>query len=403
MNIRKKLLSLLLAGVMMLSLCACTDKEEPVEPSPSPEVTDKTDPLEDFVVDTSVEDLCLATAGIPGDTTMLTINGEAISAKLFLYLLVDNIDYLNSNYGLIPNWGEDAELVEFIKNDTINAAAYYTLVAAKCKELGYELTEAQVADLEGMIAFSVMMIGGEEAFEDILRMAGTDRESFYTVQAAPYYYERLLETAFAAAPTEQEVAVFVEENDLLCAKHILLLTMDMTTRQPLDEATIAEKKAQAETLLAQLQASDDLAADFDALMHEHSEDSGLQGNPDGYVFTAGQMVTEFEDTTRSLEYGQISGIVESPYGYHIILRLDPNNEMIHTQYRTEKLSQQLQTWTTEADIVTSPELDALDPYLFVEKYAAYQEAFAAESEAAADAAAGEQTESETEPVTEPEG
>ena len=173
----------------------------------------------------------------------------------------------------------------------------------------------------------------------------------------------------------------------------------MTTRQPLDEATIAEKKAQAETLLAQLQASDDLAADFDALMHEHSEDTGLQGNPDGYVFTAGQMVTEFEDTTRSLEFGQMSGIVESPYGYHIILRLDPNNEMVHTKYRTEQLSQQLQTWTDEADIVTSPELDALNPYLFAEKYAAYQEAFAAESEAAA----GEQIETETEPVTEPEG
>lgn len=399
MNIRKKLLSLLLAGVMLLSLCACTDTEEPVEPSPSPEATDSADPLEDFVVDTSVEDLCLATAGIPGDTTMLTINGQEISANMFLYLLVDNIDYLNSNYGLIPNWGEDAELVEFIKNDTVNATAYYTLIAAKCKELGYDLTEEQVADLDGMIAFSAMMVGGEEAFEEILRMAGTDMDSFYTVQAAPYYYERLLETEFAAAPTEQEIAAFVEENDLLCAKHILLLTMDMSTYQPLDEATIAEKKAQAETLLAQLQASADPQADFDALMHEHSEDSGLQSNPDGYVFTADQMVAEFENTTRELEYGQISGIVESPYGYHIILRLDPNNEMIRTEYRNSRLSQQLQAWVSEADIVTTPELDALDPYLFVEKYSAYQEAFAAESEAAASAG----TESETEPAAEGEG
>lgn len=392
MNIRKKLLSLLLAGVLILSLCACTNNEEPVEPSP--EVTDSADPLEGFVVDTSVEDLCLATAGVPGDFTMLTIDGEEISANLFLYLLVDNIDYLNTNYGLIPTWGEDPELLEFIKSDTINAAAYYTLIASKCKELGYDLTEEQIADLDSMIAFTNMMLGGEEAFKEVLRMAGTDFESFCTVNAAPYYYDRLLTTEFADTPTEQEVAAYVEENDLLCAKHILLLTMDMTTYQPLDEATVAEKKAQAEALLAQLQASDDLAADFDALMHEYSEDNGLESNPAGYVFTADEMVAEFENATRALEFGQMSGIVESAYGYHIILRLDPNCELLYTEYRNDRLGKQLQAWADEAEIVTSPELDALNPYVFLQKYNAYQEAFATEDQAAMEAETQGETQSE---------
>ena len=49
---------------------------------------------------------------------------------------------------------------------------------------------------------------------------------------------------------------------------------------------------------------------------------GRATNPDGYVFTPGTMVASFEDAAAALEPGQISGIVESDYGYHIILRKD---------------------------------------------------------------------------------
>ena len=52
------------------------------------------------------------------------------------------------------------------------------------------------------------------------------------------------------------------------------------------------------------------------------EVTGLESSPDGYVFSAGKMVEAFESATRSLEPGQLSGIVESEFGYHIILRLD---------------------------------------------------------------------------------
>ena len=50
------------------------------------------------------------------------------------------------------------------------------------------------------------------------------------------------------------------------------------TREPLDEATVAQKKAQAEDFLAQLRAAEDPIALFDDLMNEHSEDSGLSNS-----------------------------------------------------------------------------------------------------------------------------
>ena len=76
-------------------------------------------------------------------------------------------------------------------------------------------------------------------------------------------------------------------------------------------------------------------------MNQYSEDTGLEANPDGYVFTSGQMVEPFEEGTRALDYGQISDIVESDYGFHIILRLDPAEvELIRSDWALNQLSQQ---------------------------------------------------------------
>jgi len=67
--------------------------------------------------------------------------------------------------------------------------------------------------------------------------------------------------------------------------------------------------------------SDDFVEFFREMMFEHSEDPGRHSFPDGYIFREGEMVSEFFETTISLEIGGISGIVETMYGYHIILRL----------------------------------------------------------------------------------
>ena len=394
MKLHTRFLALLLAGVMTLSLAACTGGENADDPPTSPsgnldETENTTDSIlpDDFVVDTAVADLCLATADIPGDFELFTVNGTPVTARAYLYWMTYNIYYLTQVYGITLDWEptEDGfSLSDYLKEDTRNAAAYYSLIVSKAKELGFDLTQEQIDELEDNLALTISMTG-EEEFEDGLRKAGLDYDTLYAMNAAPYYYEQLLNGLYAGRPTSDEMAAYIEENDILYAKHILLATVDLNTREPLDEDTIAEKKATAERLLTQLQSSTDPAADFDALMNEYSEDPGLASNPDGYTFTAGQMVSEFETATRELEFGQISGLVESSTtGYHIILRLDPADlEDLREECRADLLDTQMEAWLGEAEIVLSDEYNALDPHMFYEKYTAYQEAFAAEEEAAA--------------------
>lgn len=90
------------------------------------------------------------------------------------------------------------------------------------------------------------------------------------------------------------------------AKHILL-----------------EDQATASALLAQLMAAPSLEL-FDQLMKQYSADPGLASYPDGYLFTDGDMLESFENAVKSLRFGACSTTpVQSPRGWHIILRLDP--------------------------------------------------------------------------------
>jgi peptidyl-prolyl cis-trans isomerase SurA len=74
-------------------------------------------------------------------------------------------------------------------------------------------------------------------------------------------------------------------------------------------------------------------ADFAGLAKKYSEDPGssLQGGDLGFV-KRGVFYPEFESAAFSLENGEISNVVESPVGFHIIQLIEKRGESIHTRH-----------------------------------------------------------------------
>lgn len=373
MKLRNRLICFILSCVMLAALCACSGGQD-VQPSPThtPEVTPSD---AGFTVDTSVEDLTLAVMGVPGDFELFSINGKPVQARLYMYWLSYYMAYLES-MGYDLNLETNSDLADYLKSDALNTCIQYGLIAAKMEELDCSLSQEQVNALESNITLYKAMAGGEEAFNETLRQTGLDYDTYYLLSAVSYYVTALQEQLFPDVPTDNELKTYIEENDVLYAKHILLMTIDPSTNLVLDEATVAQKKATAEDILKQLRASSDLLGDFDALMNQHSEDTGLAAYPDGYIFTANEMVQEFETATRNLEYGQISDLVESSFGYHIILRLDPaDTDEVITSCQSARMDEQISTWLEQSDIILSDEFENLDPVDFYNKYSAYTIAF----------------------------
>lgn len=93
------------------------------------------------------------------------------------------------------------------------------------------------------------------------------------------------------------------------ARHILI-------QVPADagDAGKAEKRAKAEDIRKQLVAG----GDFAALAKQHSDDPGSKETGGSYTFPRGQMVKSFEDAAFTQKIDEISPLVETQFGFHII-------------------------------------------------------------------------------------
>jgi peptidyl-prolyl cis-trans isomerase D len=110
--------------------------------------------------------------------------------------------------------------------------------------------------------------------------------------------------------------------DQVKVSHILIKTPLPGPDGKVDEKGVAEAQRRAEDLLKQLKGG----AKLEDLAKKYSEDPGSakQGGSLGWI-GKGQTVPEFEKTAFSLPKGQISDLVKSSYGFHII-RVDDKQE-----------------------------------------------------------------------------
>ncbi|MGA4644455.1 peptidylprolyl isomerase [Limisphaera sp. 4302-co] len=179
---------------------------------------------------------------------------------------------------------------------------------------------------------------GELRYQQVLERAGSMENlvrQLKSVGISPdQLKERLIEEATAEAVIRREVHVNVTDEDVrrfydenpaqfeqperVRVSHLLLRTVDANTREPLPEEIRQAKRKQIEELLQRARAGEDFAA----LVKQYSEDPGSKDRGGEYVFARGQMVPEFEVAAWSLQPGQISDVVTTQFGYHIIKMLE---------------------------------------------------------------------------------
>ena len=101
------------------------------------------------------------------------------------------------------------------------------------------------------------------------------------------------------------------EGELMAARHILLM-VDRNLAKP---AQVDSVRREAEKVRRQL-----TPANFAKMAEKYTQDPGSKSTGGEYVFGSGRMVPEFEQGVRALKPGEISGLVQTQYGFHILMR-----------------------------------------------------------------------------------
>ncbi len=152
----------------------------------------------------------------------------------------------------------------------------------------------------------------------------------------------------SATVSDDELKVIYQQNiqqyevpDRVHVEHILLTTVGKT------DAEVAEVKKQAESILAQARKG----ANFEDLAKKYSDDPGSKpkGGDLGWL-VHGQTVPEFDKAAFNTPKGEISDLVKTQYGFHIIKVLDKENahtkpfdevkDSIRTPYLLQKADQE---------------------------------------------------------------
>lgn len=383
----KKLLVPALCLALLLSACgsdpAGTDSKNPgSSPSASTEAP------------AYVTEFTQALAGVDPNTVLFTVDGIDVTADFYLYWLAYDCYSMDLNYQNMMGTGLNFDEVtpdgmtagEYLKEDARRAAVTYLIIEREARNNNAELTEEQKALWEQEKAAFIESVG-QEAYEQLLQERGISEETFDRVGVMTNYLYENVKQVLVPPLTEEEADKYRAEQNLYGAKHILLLTADAsadgtvtlsTGDAPTNEdgSTFtgtaeeynAAAKAKLEDILAQIRAASDPAAKFDELMHQYSQDTGLESNPDGYTFTPeSSFVDEFKNAVYELEPGEISDVVESSFGYHILLRTVPD---VNEQYQEEQMLALIDKWSSMS-YSSTPVYDSLDAKTCYANYLAH--------------------------------
>lgn len=160
--------------------------------------------------------------------------------------------------------------------------------------------------------------------------------------------------------SDEEMKKYYDDNksefyeDKVQASHILIKTVDDNGKE-LSDKKQEEAKKKAEDILKKVKSGEEFAK----LAKEYSEDGSASNGGDLGFFTKGEMVPEFETAAWGLKPGEVSELVKTQYGYHIIkvtdkldkqLSFDDVKDTIKNNLLSEKFNTTVEKLVKEAKI-----------------------------------------------------
>ena len=238
------------------------------------------------------------------------VNGQEISAEAVNFEL-DRLVRFYMGHGM--TMAEIRQNLPKLEAKALDQAIGAKLLLDQAARLDIPVTEK---DIDAEVARVVQQVGGEENYKKALAAQGISEADFRKELEKGARVNMLVNQACAhvADPTEDEVTAFyeahkaeyVEPPQVLC-QHILV--------KGSNDAALDKIKEIRERIVND-------KADFAEEAKKHSDcPSGAQGGSLGW-FGRGMMVPEFDKAAFEMKKGEVSGVVTTEFGYHLIYKAD---------------------------------------------------------------------------------
>ncbi len=233
------------------------------------------------------------------DNAVAVVNGEVLTVENYNKSFAMIEKSYNEIYG-DTIWTQEVEgqtVLEMVKSQLLTSMVEEQLIIETVKKTGFKITEANMEE-----AYKKFMdaVESDEATQKVYAEKGID-EGFIKSQIESEFYREEFDKNIKAELEKDQTrldALYKTYPIQIGASHILVT----------DEA-------KANDLLKKIQAG----GDFAALAKENSIDTGsAKKGGDLGLFPRGVMVQEFEEVAFNLKVGEVSPVVQSKFGYHVI-------------------------------------------------------------------------------------
>lgn len=202
-----------------------------------------------------------------------------------------------------------------IRKQAVGSIVNRTLLMQAAESEGIEVSKEAITAKEDEIKKE---FESEEALNEQLKKSGmTMKEVLEEVEMGMKVEELIKkQTAHVKKATDEDVEEFYNSNterfrqpERVRASHVLVKVGAEDTEQ-----TKSEKRRKIEKIQMDIKQG----GDFAAIASEYSDCPSKASGGDLGFFSRGQMVKPFEDSAFALKPGEITGVVETKFGYHVI-------------------------------------------------------------------------------------
>ena len=254
--------------------------------------------------------------------TVADVNGTKITLGQYEFMLKMNKASVESTIGGSEGWTQKDDSGQTYKDKyktlVLDQMINTELLAQNAEKEGIKVTDKEIQSSYNDLK---TYVNSDEKIKGAAEELGITDEFLKEQAKLSLLIQKSQEKFYSEEKvSDSEMKKYYDEHideykkDEVEASHILIKTTD-DNNKPLSEAEQKKAKEKAEKVLKEVKAG----GDFAELAKKYSQDPGSAANGGALgAFGKGMMVKEFEDAAFGMEPGEVSDLVKTDFGYHII-------------------------------------------------------------------------------------